>query len=155
MRVAVEAGARVGEEAGDDAGRGDGLQACLEAAIAEEAARLVFAGGEAAPRCTRVGQGDGHAPAGDGDMAADPAGVVLAPTVGPAVGLAPLRLVVQRQFVDKGLAAGRRRGGCERRSEEHTSELQSLMRISYAVFCLKQKTPNKTSRPTIYAIHNQ
>src|SRR3546814_10422951 len=29
-----------------------------------------------------------------------------------------------------------------RRSEEHTSELQSLMRISYAVFCLKQKTHN-------------
>src|SRR3546814_8403792 len=28
------------------------------------------------------------------------------------------------------------------RSEEHTSELQSLMRISYAVFCLKQKTHN-------------
>src|SRR3546814_10284279 len=27
----------------------------------------------------------------------------------------------------------------ERRSEEHTSELQSLMRISYAVFCLKKK----------------
>src|SRR3546814_6024608 len=27
------------------------------------------------------------------------------------------------------------------RSEEHTSELQSLMRISYAVFCLKKKTP--------------
>src|SRR3546814_6787569 len=29
------------------------------------------------------------------------------------------------------------------RSEEHTSELQSLMRISYAVFCLKKKTYNK------------
>src|SRR3546814_4875468 len=29
---------------------------------------------------------------------------------------------------------------CRRRSEEHTSELQSLMRISYAVFCLKKKT---------------
>src|SRR3546814_10644829 len=29
------------------------------------------------------------------------------------------------------------------RSEEHTSELQSLMRISYAVFCLKKKTHNK------------
>src|SRR3546814_7555171 len=29
---------------------------------------------------------------------------------------------------------------CRHRSEEHTSELQSLMRISYAVFCLKQKT---------------
>src|SRR3546814_7315090 len=31
------------------------------------------------------------------------------------------------------------------RSEEHTSELQSLMRISYAVFCLKKK---KTKKPT-------
>src|SRR3546814_4637759 len=29
--------------------------------------------------------------------------------------------------------------GCADRSEEHTSELQSLMRISYAVFCLKKK----------------
>src|SRR3546814_10016802 len=29
------------------------------------------------------------------------------------------------------------------RSEEHTSELQSLMRISYAVFCLKKKKENK------------
>src|SRR3546814_4631031 len=33
-----------------------------------------------------------------------------------------------------------RRGGQPSRSEEHTSELQSLMRISYAVFCLKKKT---------------
>src|SRR3546814_1137536 len=32
----------------------------------------------------------------------------------------------------------------EVRSEEHTSELQSLMRISYAVFCLKKKKKNKT-----------
>src|SRR3546814_1044941 len=31
-----------------------------------------------------------------------------------------------------------------RRSEEHTSELQSLMRISYAVFCLKKKNKNKS-----------
>src|SRR3546814_4073823 len=31
------------------------------------------------------------------------------------------------------------------RSEEHTSELQSLMRISYAVFCLKKKKTNKTT----------
>src|SRR3546814_4600557 len=30
-------------------------------------------------------------------------------------------------------------GECLQRSEEHTSELQSLMRISYAVFCLKKK----------------
>src|SRR3546814_8911219 len=33
--------------------------------------------------------------------------------------------------------------GSEPRSEEHTSELQSLMRISYAVFCLKQKNKQK------------
>src|SRR3546814_4457446 len=33
----------------------------------------------------------------------------------------------------------RRIGACLIRSEEHTSELQSLMRISYAVFCLKKK----------------
>src|SRR3546814_14034995 len=32
-----------------------------------------------------------------------------------------------------------------RRSEEHTSELQSLMRISYAVFCLKKKKKTKTN----------
>src|SRR3546814_8161751 len=33
--------------------------------------------------------------------------------------------------------------GIHDRSEEHTSELQSLMRISYAVFCLKKKITNK------------
>src|SRR3546814_2683716 len=33
----------------------------------------------------------------------------------------------------------------EARSEEHTSELQSLMRISYAVFCLKKKKMNHTN----------
>src|SRR3546814_4516220 len=34
------------------------------------------------------------------------------------------------------------------RSEEHTSELQSLMRISYAVFCLKKKNKGKTNSYT-------
>src|SRR3546814_4599207 len=34
-----------------------------------------------------------------------------------------------------------------RRSEEHTSELQSLMRISYAVFCLKKKRHKSTQTP--------
>src|SRR3546814_6583440 len=34
------------------------------------------------------------------------------------------------------------------RSEEHTSELQSLMRISYAVFCLKKKNKKKTANNT-------
>src|SRR3546814_9194813 len=33
------------------------------------------------------------------------------------------------------------------RSDEHTSELQSLMRISYAVFCLKKKTTHHTRHP--------
>src|SRR3546814_4251892 len=43
--------------------------------------------------------------------------------------------------------AGRHhRSGGGRRSEEHTSELQALMPISYAVFCLKKK--NKTEDPT-------
>src|SRR3546814_4432094 len=45
-----------------------------------------------------------------------------------------------------------RLGWSDRRSEEHTSELQSLMRISYAVFCLKKKTvhtKNKYLRPKI------
>src|SRR3546814_5584142 len=41
----------------------------------------------------------------------------------------------------------RPRSGGEIRSEEHTSELQSLMRISYAVFCLKKKKSN-TARTT-------
>src|SRR3546814_3139998 len=41
-----------------------------------------------------------------------------------------------------------------RRSEEHTSELQSLMRISYAVFCLKKKNKHKTKNLTVYT-HEQ
>src|SRR3546814_3948173 len=42
------------------------------------------------------------------------------------------------------------------RSEEHTSELQSLMRISYAVFCLKKKTPlNTLHHPSVtYPIYH-
>src|SRR3546814_5036115 len=40
------------------------------------------------------------------------------------------------------------------RSEEHTSELQSLMRISYDVFCLKTKKTLKTSNQTVTAQNN-
>src|SRR3546814_4739577 len=43
-------------------------------------------------------------------------------------------------FVSGLLAAIECGAVCRLRSEEHTSELQSLMRISYAVFCLKKKT---------------
>src|SRR3546814_7527423 len=38
--------------------------------------------------------------------------------------------------------------GGYKRSEEHTSELQSLMRISYAVFCLKKNKKKKTNKTT-------
>src|SRR3546814_9673273 len=41
-----------------------------------------------------------------------------------------------------------------RRSEEHTSELQSLMRISYAVFCLKTKRTTWTSRRPDFDLHS-
>src|SRR3546814_4482373 len=60
----------------------------------------------------------------------------------------------QRRRADRAVVVGRRvpvvadhqhRGA---RSEEHTSELQSLMRISYAVFCLKKKT-RKTKKKNI------
>src|SRR3546814_8636879 len=50
-----------------------------------------------------------------------------------ARGVARERLVLGVPFYGYGF------GGAQR-SEEHTSELQSLMRISYAVFCLKKKT---------------
>src|SRR3546814_6359684 len=50
-------------------------------------------------------------------------------------------------LVARGEAVSHRRG----RSEEHTSELQSLMRISYAVFCLKKK--KRTNRRTVRTKH--
>src|SRR3546814_3979893 len=40
------------------------------------------------------------------------------------------------------------------RSDEHTSELQSLMRISYAVFCLQKKNNKHLYTPTIYTPYN-
>src|SRR3546814_4010632 len=49
------------------------------------------------------------------------------------------------KFIDKAIAAG----AAGIRSEEHTSELQSLMRISYAVFCLKKKNRKRQSKTLI------
>src|SRR3546814_8325577 len=64
------------------------------------------------------------------------------PDVAPADGGAPERPGVRRrQLLRSGLSRGGR--GHRGRSEEHTSELQSLMRISYAVFCLKKKKTYK------------
>src|SRR3546814_7867761 len=70
---------------------------------------------------------------------------------GPGLGLSSSRGIhgcLQRVMVP------RSRGGLvqvslDSRSEEHTSELQSLMRISYAVFCLKKKLINKTNPPDL------
>src|SRR3546814_9974337 len=65
----------------------------------------------------------------------------------PGQGLSPRKLRHrQRQFAEHAWLAqpAVRRLAQAFRSEEHTSELQSLMRISYAVFCLKKKK-NKTN----------
>src|SRR3546814_1276079 len=56
---------------------------------------------------------------------------------GDAIGRHAPRDAEHRRAVDQMIAAP------HRRSEEHTSELQSLMRISYAVFCLKKKKKKK------------
>src|SRR3546814_2091590 len=60
------------------------------------------------------------------------------------------------QRIHAPVAGAKRRGGIGlarcMRSEEHTSELQSLMRISYAVFCLKKK--NKQPRNNLHIDHN-
>src|SRR3546814_2250461 len=71
-----------------------------------------------------------HAP-GFAELGGDPEAVIL--------GLAPDDVSLLRCAADAARCAGLR-------SEEHTSELQSLMRISYAVFCLKKK--NNTQRVT-------
>src|SRR3546814_2687995 len=68
---------------------------------------------------------------------------------------APLRQIAQNAGVDGAVVAGnllrendetKGFNAATDRSEEHTSELQSLMRISYAVFCLKKKK-RRTNKP--------
>src|SRR3546814_2087665 len=49
------------------------------------------------------------------------------------------KLVPEAEFVTRPRFSTLTYSGPQKRSEEHTSELQSLMRISYAVFCLKKK----------------
>src|SRR3546814_3711592 len=66
-------------------------------------------------------------------------------------GVTVSRSAVDRYLTSRGLTRKKRRATppsrSARRSEEHTSELQSLMRISYAVFCLKKKTtPRRYNR---------
>src|SRR3546814_6865503 len=54
------------------------------------------------------------------------------------------RFSARRRMPEQAFALKKYR--CGRRSEEHTSELQSLMRISYAVFCLKKKKKHNTQK---------
>src|SRR3546814_9789108 len=54
-------------------------------------------------------------------------------------------VIVEKDALIGGATA---RSGGTMRSEEHTSELQSLMRISYAVFCLKKKNKKDNSSNT-------
>src|SRR3546814_2805963 len=63
----------------------------------------------------------------------------------------PDRPSTRARPLDRATAGDRDRrdaGAPRARSEEHTSELQSLMRISYAVFCLKNKTKKNTQQNT-------
>src|SRR3546814_4734177 len=63
----------------------------------------------------------------EGEVIVDSNRVITPPVMGLAASIGKLELLVKR--LPRVII----------RSEEHTSELQSLMRISYAVFCLKQK----------------
>src|SRR3546814_4419297 len=77
-------------------------------------------------------------------IARKPAAIVRGIAVGEAIGKDEIDHLVLRQPLAIGrtiVRRGRARhgGGEQQRSEEHTSELQSLMRSSYAVFCLKKK----------------
>src|SRR3546814_7900951 len=75
-----------------------------------------------------------------------PVGAHLGATGIPPVKRSRPGALPQRHPLTSAAAAPARRGRRCARSEEHTSELQSLMRISYAVFCLKKKnTPNTQS----------
>src|SRR3546814_5394160 len=60
------------------------------------------------------------------------------------------------QRLGAGLFRHAERGGdiVRARTEEHTSELQSLMRISYAVFCLKKKIKYHDNRIVHYILHH-
>src|SRR3546814_4048626 len=69
-------------------------------------------------------------------------------------------LIVQARFYEhlndlliEGAVAALEDEGHKYRSEEHTSELQSLMRISYAVFCLKKQQAHNANQLLRYVTH--
>src|SRR3546814_10046415 len=86
-----------------------------------------------------VGAGRPRGADADADVAGAGAGVALG-HVGGALDVAGQDMVDRLALLHGGVER------VDRRSEEHTSELQSLMRISYAVFCLKKKKKKQTQR---------
>src|SRR3546814_1120941 len=112
-------------------------QAWLHAAGRQEAV------GAAASRGAPAG-------AGQGDIAALEQPVLVISVIGEAAdrALGARRAVAVVERAVAVLPAPDRIGVVFGRSEEHTSELQSLMRISYAVFCLKKKKSKEISSYT-------
>src|SRR3546814_7320557 len=90
------------------------------------------------PRTTRA-----MSPAPNSSLTVDFAQLELGMTPAPAFD----RLTGARDKLSQGAEGGGR-------SEEHTSELQSLMRISYAVFCLKKKKKNQITQRNTKTTHN-
>src|SRR3546814_3839749 len=82
----------------------------------------------------------GHSPSSTPAPARPRRSIELRPAAMPPAG--PQRWMRSRSvpvFTVKGIGQHNRPTETAKRSEEHTSELQSLMRISYAVFCLKKE----------------
>src|SRR3546814_3882043 len=94
-------------------------------------------------RSTSEGNNQGYTPEGSG-----------VPEVGGVAGVSRWRAVYSR--VNRWRRPCRGEPQPSQRSEEHTSELQSLMRISYAVFCLKKKNTTKQSisNNTTFTLYN-
>src|SRR3546814_5197628 len=88
-----------------------------------------------------AGSGAGVAGAADGSAAVEvTTGSGLAATCGPKPNVSSLRVeTIMRTMLVGTISSSATSRSCASRSEEHTSELQSLMRISYAVFCLNKK----------------
>src|SRR3546814_2164578 len=97
----------------------------------------------------------GHARAGRTQIVVDGVGEKCANLVAECeIGVAPVqihrRVPICRSSVAR--VSARKPAG---RSEEHTSELQSLMRISYAVFCLNKKKIKVEKKHTTNQLHKQ
>src|SRR3546814_4771118 len=110
------------------------------------------------PIMEMIGRGDDHdiAPAflqigraarRDGLVLRGPEGISIGEIAVVAEQVGDRRTVEAVQIEQR--EARRDRLSAEERSEEHTSELQSLMRISYAVFCLKKTTHNNHNQHSI------